>query len=69
MRLEHLDTEHLLGYMTSGWLLGQLALLDGLPSSASAFAETAVVTRWRFDAWKDLGKRHPQISIALLRAL
>jgi len=36
LRLEHLDTEHLLGYMTSGWLLGQLALLDGLPSSASA---------------------------------
>jgi len=33
---EHVDTEHLLGYLTSGGLLGQLALLDGLPSSASA---------------------------------
>jgi acetaldehyde dehydrogenase/alcohol dehydrogenase len=67
---EHVDTERVLGYLTSGWLLGELALLDGLPRSASAFAETAVVTRRLSDEkWKDLSKSHPQISIAILRAL
>src|ERR1700743_890875 len=47
---EHVDTERVLGYLTPGWLLGELALLDGLPRSASAFAETAVVTPRLSDA-------------------
>jgi acyl-CoA reductase-like NAD-dependent aldehyde dehydrogenase len=67
---EHVDTEGVLGYLTPGWLLGELALLDGLPRSASAFAEAAVVTRRLSEAkWRQLGESHPQIGIALLRAL
>lgn len=67
---EHVDTEGVLGYLTPGWLLGEMALLDGLPRSASAFAETAVVTRRLSEAkWRELGERHAHVTIALLRAL
>ena len=51
-------------------LLGELALLDGSPRSASAFAETDVVASWlSSDAVKELCTRHPQIGISLLYAL
>ena len=67
---EHVDTERVLGYLTPGWLLGELAVLDGLPRSASAFAEAAVVTRRLSGAkWRELGESHPRIGMALLRAL
>lgn len=60
----------MLGYLGPGSLLGELALLDGLPRSASAFAETDVVAqRLSAAAVQELSIRHPQISIALLGAL
>lgn len=67
---DHVDSESVLGYLTPGWLLGELALLDGLPRSASAYAETAVVMRrLSIAAWRELGESHPRIAIALLRTL
>ena len=63
---EHIDTERVLGYLTSGWLLGEMALLDEMPRSASAFAETDVVAHW-LSATKleKISGAYPQISIAL----
>jgi acyl-CoA reductase-like NAD-dependent aldehyde dehydrogenase len=67
---EHVDSERVLGYLTSGALLGELSLLDGLPRSAGAFAETDVVAHWlSAAATRELGRHHPQIWIALLQTL
>ena len=67
---EHVDTERVLGYLTAGSLLGELSLLDGLPRSTSAFAETAVEAyRLSADAAEELARRHPPIWIALLQVL
>ena len=67
---EHIDTDHVLGYLTPGWLLGEMALLDEMPRSASAFAETDVVAH-RLSTAKsaEVGGAHPQIGVALYRAL
>lgn len=67
---EHVDTERVLGYLTPGWLLGEMALLDEMPRSASAFAETDVVAHW-LSATKlaKISGAYPQIGIALFRAL
>jgi acetaldehyde dehydrogenase/alcohol dehydrogenase len=67
---EHVDTERVLGYLTSGWLLGEMALLDDMPRSASAFADTEVVA-YRLSPAKlaEIGGDYPQISVAIFRAL
>jgi acyl-CoA reductase-like NAD-dependent aldehyde dehydrogenase len=67
---EHVDSEYVLGYLTAGCLLGEMSILDGMPRSASAFAETDVIARRLTSAkWDGLGNSHPQVVIALLRAL
>ena len=67
---EHVDTELVLGYLTPGWLLGEMALLDDMPRSASAFAETDVVA-YRLSPAKlaEISGDYPQISVAIFRAL
>jgi acyl-CoA reductase-like NAD-dependent aldehyde dehydrogenase len=67
---EHVDSERVLGYLSSGALLGELSLLDGLPRSAGAFAETEVVAhRLPLAAAEQLSRSHPLIWIALLQTL
>ena len=39
-RERHVDTESVLGFIGPGTILGELALLDGLPRSVTAYAET-----------------------------
>jgi acetaldehyde dehydrogenase/alcohol dehydrogenase len=67
---EHVDTERVLGYLTAGWLLGEMALLDDMPRSASAFADTDVVA-YRLSPAKlaEIGGDYPQINAAIFRAL
>jgi acetaldehyde dehydrogenase/alcohol dehydrogenase len=66
----HVDTERVLGYLTAGSLLGELALLDGLPRSASAFAETDVQAQhFSASALAKLCSEQPPIGSALLHAL
>jgi acetaldehyde dehydrogenase/alcohol dehydrogenase len=67
---EHVDTERVLGYLTPGWLLGEMALLDDMPRSASAFADTDVVA-YRLSPAKlaEIGGDYPQINAAIFRAL
>lgn len=45
VRSHEVDSDAVLGYMSSPSILGELGLLDGLPRSASAFAESAVTAR------------------------
>jgi acetaldehyde dehydrogenase/alcohol dehydrogenase len=67
---EHVDTERVLGYLTAGWLLGEMALLDDMPRSASAFAETDVVAyRLSPEKLAEVSGDYPQISVAVFRAL
>jgi acetaldehyde dehydrogenase/alcohol dehydrogenase len=68
--LRHIDTECVLGYLKAGSLLGEMSLLDELPRSVSAFAETDVVAR-RLSAvaLRNISASHPQIGVALFRAL
>src|SRR5262245_50366133 len=64
---EHVDTERVLAYVTAGSLLGELSLLDELPRSASAFAETDVVAyRLSTATVKELCRTNPKIGISLL---
>ncbi|MCX7310743.1 MAG: aldehyde dehydrogenase family protein [Alphaproteobacteria bacterium] len=67
---EHVDTERVLGYLTPGWLLGEMALLDNMPRSASAFAETDVLAH-RLSTAKSaaIGVAHPRIGVLLYRML
>src|SRR5690242_5020173 len=67
---EHVDTERVLGYLAPGWLLGEMALLDDMPRSASAFADTDVVA-YRLSPAKlaEISGDYPQISVAIFRAL
>lgn len=65
-----LDTDGILGYMEPGTLLGEIAMLDRQPRSASAWAETTVAAR-KFSAnvIEELSRAHPQIAFAVLHAL
>ena len=64
------DSESVLGYLTAGSVVGELALLDGKPRSASAYAHTDVAARWlsraRFDA---LCGEEPLLGVAILSML
>lgn len=65
-----LDTEGVLGYLDAGSLLGELSLLDRLPRSASAYAETTVHARKLAVAGLDeLLAEHPTIATHVLAAL
>lgn len=64
------DTEGVLGYLGAGSLLGELALLDRLPRSASAYAETPVQTRrLSVAALEELQVEHPRIATQVVSAL
>jgi acyl-CoA reductase-like NAD-dependent aldehyde dehydrogenase len=65
-----IDTDGTLSFVEAGSLLGELGLLDRLPRSASAYAESAVEARFLSAAAIDeLASKHPRIGLALLRAL
>lgn len=65
-----LDTEPVLGYLRAGSILGELSLLDRLPRSASACADTAVTARRiSSEAIEELCSQHASIGVAVLRAL
>jgi len=65
-----IDDETALAYVEAGELLGELALLDGLPRSASAYAYTDVRAR-RIDATvlDEFTRTHPVLAIALYSAM
>jgi len=64
------DIEGVLQVLEPGTMLGELSLLDRLPRSASAYAETDVVAR-RISAGaiEQLSETHPRIANAVLRAI
>ena len=65
-----IDDETALAYIEAGELLGELALLDQLPRSASAYAYTDVRAR-RIDATvlDEFTRTHPGLAVALYSAL
>jgi acyl-CoA reductase-like NAD-dependent aldehyde dehydrogenase len=65
-----IDDETALAYVEAGELLGELALLDQLPRSASAYAYTDVRAR-RIDATvlDEFTRTHPVLAVALYAAL
>ena len=67
---EHVDTDSVLGFIGLGSILGELALLDGLPRSVTAYAETPVVaTHLPAGAIAAICHRHPVIGTSVVRAL
>jgi acyl-CoA reductase-like NAD-dependent aldehyde dehydrogenase len=67
---KHVETECVLGYQGQGSVLGELALLDGRPRSASAYAETDVTTQClSSEGLERICATHPSVGIGLLRAL
>lgn len=65
-----IDTEGVLQVLGPGSLVGELSLLDRLPRSASAYAESAVVTRYVASAAiETLSDVHPRIANKVLRTL
>ncbi len=64
------DTEGVLQVMGPGEILGELALLDQRPRSASAIADTAVVARrLPSRAIEHLETQNPRLAVKLIRAL
>jgi acetaldehyde dehydrogenase/alcohol dehydrogenase len=69
-RDQHVDTEAVLGFVQPGSILGELALLDGLPRSISAFAETAVeAAHLPVAAIEALCADRPNVGLGIYRAL
>ena len=65
-----LDSESVLTYLEKGAILGELSLLDNLPRSASAYAQTEVEARFITSASiAALTKTHPALVVSLLTAL
>ncbi len=66
----HADDENILGFMEPGNILGELSLLDRLPRSASAFADTdVVVRRIGLQAIDNLVASQPHIGLLILSTL
>jgi len=65
-----IDSDTTLGYVESGGILGELSLLDGLPRSASAYAQGQVRAR-RLGAGdvRELVESHPRVAAAVYAAL
>jgi acyl-CoA reductase-like NAD-dependent aldehyde dehydrogenase len=64
------DTDAVLGYMSPPSILGELGLLDGLPRSATALAESPVAgRRLSADGLQRLCEELPVLGAALLRTL
>jgi CRP-like cAMP-binding protein len=67
---EHIDTERVLGHLSAGSLLGELALLDRQPRSATAYAETDVATEFlSLAAVEELCREEPRAGMAVVHAL
>ena len=67
---QEVDTDAVLAYLTSPSVLGELGLLDGLPRSATAVAESDVVARrLSADGLDRLCAERPRAGAALLRSL
>ncbi|HEX6510230.1 MAG TPA: aldehyde dehydrogenase family protein, partial [Chloroflexota bacterium] len=65
-----IDSDTTLGYIEAGGILGELSLLDRLPRSASAFAQTDVTARRiSADDVDKLVRTHPTVGAALYAAL
>lgn len=70
MPFHEVDTDATLGFVESGEILGELALLDGSPRSAHATAETAVEARQLSrHGLERLREEHPTIAVRLLEVL
>jgi acetaldehyde dehydrogenase/alcohol dehydrogenase len=64
------DSDGVLGYLEPGMFLGEFSLLDRMPRSASAYADTDVrARRLSAAALESLCVRHPDIGLAILRSL
>src|SRR5579871_6402916 len=65
-----IDSDDVLGYLEAPAILGELALLDGQPRSASAYAQSDVLAR-RLDAAQlaALLAAYPTVAAALYAAL
>ena len=70
VKSQEVDTDAILGYISSPSILGELGLLDGLPRSASAFAECPVSARRLSSEGLDrLCREAPSAGSQLLRSL
>jgi len=67
---EELDSDGILAYLGPGQTVGEIALIDGQPRSAHAWAHTDVAAR-RIDAagMDALARTHPEAVLALMTAL
>ncbi len=62
-----IESDCVLGYIEPGGLLGEFALFDHRPRSASAYAHTDVTARWLSQAdFERICNEHPQIGVNLL---
>ncbi len=67
---EELDSDAVLGFVGRSEVLGELALLDQKPRSASAYAHTAVqARRFNFARQEEMARERPLELIALLSYL
>ena len=65
-----LDSESVLTFLDEGAILGELSLLDQLPRSASAFAQTDVEARYiSTDSIDALTSTHPAVVVSIMSAL
>lgn len=65
-----LDSDDVVGYVEAGSIFGELALLDGLPRSASVYAQTEVqVRRISSEALAVVQAEHPQVAARIYAAL
>jgi CRP-like cAMP-binding protein len=65
-----LESDGVIAYVDKGMVLGELAILDQKPRSASAYADTDVeARRIRAEDLERLGKEHPEVALAVLRAV
>lgn len=65
-----IDSDTTLGYVRAGGILGELSLLDRLPRSASAYAQSDVRgRRIGADDIEELLQTHPRVAAALYAAL
>jgi acetaldehyde dehydrogenase/alcohol dehydrogenase len=67
---EEIDTDGVLAYLGAGKVVGEIALLDRQPRSASAYAHVDVVARRiNADDLDRLGESHPEVVLLVMRAL
>lgn len=61
------NSDSTLGYLEDGMLLGEFSMLDQLPRSSNAYAETDVKTRFiSTESFNTLCEEHPAIGVTIL---